>query len=234
MGNKQKVVVFDLDDTLYKEIDFLKSAFKEIADYLTHKYGITDVWCEMMQFYHEGKDIFQGVINRYQLIEGKQGLIDMYRQHKPDICLDGPTLDVLRTLKTDYNCNLGIITDGRSVTQRNKIEALGLYSYVQPEAIFISEECGHEKIDVYSFEQIERLFPCCDYIYVGDNPAKDFIVPNKLGWDTICLIDNGQNIHQQDFNLAQDKLPKHVIKDITELLINVSNGCHGCSVVRTS
>jgi len=28
---KDTVVVFDLDDTLYKEIDFLKSAYKEVA-----------------------------------------------------------------------------------------------------------------------------------------------------------------------------------------------------------
>lgn len=28
-----KVVCFDLDDTLYKEIDYLKSAYREIASY---------------------------------------------------------------------------------------------------------------------------------------------------------------------------------------------------------
>ena len=30
MSIKNKVIVFDLDDTLYKEIDFLKSAYLEI------------------------------------------------------------------------------------------------------------------------------------------------------------------------------------------------------------
>ena len=28
-----RVVCFDLDDTLYKEIDFLESAYKDIAEY---------------------------------------------------------------------------------------------------------------------------------------------------------------------------------------------------------
>ena len=32
------VVIFDLDDTLYQEIDFLKSAFKEISDILSTEF----------------------------------------------------------------------------------------------------------------------------------------------------------------------------------------------------
>ena len=32
---RNKVFVFDLDDTLYKEIDFLRSAYREIAGIIT-------------------------------------------------------------------------------------------------------------------------------------------------------------------------------------------------------
>ena len=49
----KKVVVFDLDDTLYKEIDYLKSAFQEIADYFRDQYGIYVLWGEMLRYYRE-------------------------------------------------------------------------------------------------------------------------------------------------------------------------------------
>ena len=45
-----KVVVFDLDDTLYKEIDFLKSAYKEIATSI----GNPELIQQMLEWYKNG------------------------------------------------------------------------------------------------------------------------------------------------------------------------------------
>ena len=63
-----------------------------------------------------------------------------------------------------------------------------------------------------------KKYPQSKYVYVGDNPVKDFLAPNKLGWMTVCLLDNGQNIHLQDFTLSVEFLPQRKIKDITELI----------------
>ena len=84
--------------------------------------------------------------------------------------------------------------------------------------ILISEETGYSKPSEEPYRFFMEKYPECEYIYVGDNPAKDFLAPNKLGWMTVCLLDNGQNIHPQDFSLASEYLPQHRIKDITELL----------------
>ena len=56
------------------------------------------------------------------------------------------------------------------------------------------------------------------YTYIGDNIIKDFISPNALGWRTICLKDDGRNIHQQDFGLAEEYLPKITVGSLNELL----------------
>ena len=40
MVTRNKVIVFDLDDTLYKEIDYLKSAYHEIADWFRDHYDV--------------------------------------------------------------------------------------------------------------------------------------------------------------------------------------------------
>ena len=212
-----KVVVFDLEDTLYKEIDFLKSGYHAVADYLTKSFGIQDLYAEMTEAYQTGeKDVFQKVLDHHHLTIDKSVLIDIYRYHIPQIHLDGMVKSVLEQLKE--NCHLAMVTDGRPRTKRNIVNALGLSEYFDWLDVYVSEEVGHLKTAPYSYEKIMETYPDCQYICVGDNPAKDFLVPNRLGWMTVCLLDNGQNIHPQDFSLAAEYLPQRTIKDITELL----------------
>ncbi|HIF8589133.1 TPA: HAD hydrolase-like protein [Neisseria meningitidis] len=86
--------------------------------------------------------------------------------------------------------------DGRSLTQRLKLEALGLSSLFDD--ILISEACSSEKPDSKRFRHLQDKYAdkagC--FIYIGDNISKDFIAPNTLGWITIGLLPSGQNIHR--------------------------------------
>lgn len=212
-----KVVVFDLEDTLYQEFDFLKSGYHAVADYLTKSFGIHDLYAEMMDAYQAGeKDVFQKVLDHHHLNIDKSELADVYRYHIPQIHLDSKVRSVLEQLQGRYH--LAIITDGRPRTKRNIINALGLSEFFEWPDIYISDEVGHLKTAPYSFEKIMERYPDCEYMYVGDNPAKDFLVPNRLGWITVCLLDNGQNIHPQDFSLPEEYLPKKTINNIGELL----------------
>lgn len=219
-----KVVVFDLEDTLYKEIEFLKSGYHAVADVLTRLSGVTDLFAEMIDAYLGGeKDVFQKVLDNHHLTIDKSILIDVYRYHIPQIQLDDMVKFVLGKLQG--NCHLALVTDGRPKTKRNIINALGLSEYISWSDIYISEEVGHLKTAPYSFEKIMETYPGCQYICVGDNPAKDFLMPNRLGWMTICLLDNGQNIHQQDFGLSAEYLPQEKVKSITEIL-DFIDGCN--------
>lgn len=212
-----KVVAFDLEDTLYQEIDFLKSGYHAVADYLSASLGIDDLYKEMIDAYLAGeKDVFQKVMDDHQLFIEKSVLTDVYRYHIPQIYLDSEVRPVLEQLHAQYH--LALITDGRPKTKRNIINALGLSEFFDWSDVYISDEVGHLKTTPYSFEKIMATYPDCQYLYVGDNPAKDFLVSNRLGWTTVCLLNNGQNIHPQDFTLPAGYLPQRKIKDITELL----------------
>lgn len=212
-----KVVAFDLEDTLYKEIDFLKSGYHALAVFLAQSFGIEDLYEEMMNAYQAGeKDVFQKVLDSHYLTVDKSVLIDIYRYHIPQICLDEKVRSVLGQLQ-EY-CHLALVTDGRPKTKKNIINALGLSEYFNPSDVYISEEVGHLKTAPYSFEKIMESYPGCQYIYVGDNPVKDFLMPNRLGWMTVCLMDDGKNIHQQNFTLPAEYLPQHKIRVITELI----------------
>ena len=221
------VVCFDLDDTLYKEVDYLKSAYREIAQYAAeHCFGCPDspmilgmkVYRVMLEAYADGMNAFESLNEFLGLNIPINDYLQIYREHKPHISLSDDVESTLNALKAS-GCIIGLITDGRSLQQRNKIEALGLNRWIADEDIVISEEFGSEKPAFANYEYFMKRYPeCMDFMYVGDNPKKDFIAPNALGWTTICLKDGG-SIHKQNFtSIAYNAKPKVIIENLRELL----------------
>ena len=146
------ILVFDLDDTLYNEKDFLISAYDEIAVFLSSK---TDklpeaILSEMLHYYDKEYNVFDRIINDFSINSVTiDTLLSMYRTHKPKIKLSKSTRSALKFVK--YNAfKVGLITDGRSIQQRNKIEALGLTDFFDD--IIISEEFGSEKPNINNFK----------------------------------------------------------------------------------
>ena len=129
-------------------------------------------------------------------LNNKEKLIEIYRNHFPDLSLNKGVIDLFEEIKKRGG-RIALITDGRSVTQRNKIKALKIEKYF--DYISISEEIGYEKPLSVPFKKVENIFKSKDYVYIADNIKKDFIMPNELGWNSIELIDNGKNIHSNSF-----------------------------------
>ncbi len=215
MSNR-KIVVFDLDDTLYKEVDFLLSGFRCISDYLNRDFHVENSFEFMLQQYTDQQNVFQNLIAYYQLNVSLEELILIYRNHLPDIKLDQSTLWYLK-VALELGTELGIITDGRKITQKNKIKALRLDNYIPEENIVISESFGSEKPAEANYLYFVEKFGKADYFYIGDNVNKDFITPNRLNWTSICLLDDGRNIHKQEFSKDICFLPQHRISKINEL-----------------
>ena len=142
--------------------------------------------------------------------------LELYRFHYPEISLSHDTTVFLDKI-ISHNIDFSIITDGRSISQKNKIKALGLDDLAKN--IIISEETGFEKPHLNNFKIIEKIYPNKKLLYIADNTTKDFLAPNVLKWDTICLLDNGQNIHKQNFDLNFDYLPKTKINYLKEIII---------------
>ena len=222
-----KVICFDLDDTLYKEIDYLKSAYREIAQYAAEQCtGCSDsvnilaikAYNRMLDAYREGLNAFEELNLFLGLELPISDYLYIYRNHKPKIALPEDVAMTLEELQAK-GVRIGLITDGRSVQQRNKIEALGLGKWIEKEDIVISEEFGSEKPSVANYEYFMRRYPeCHDITYVGDNLKKDFIAPNALGWHTICLKDDGRNIHRQEVDdIEEGMMPKRWIEKLEEV-----------------
>ncbi|MNK10391.1 Pyrimidine 5'-nucleotidase YjjG [compost metagenome] len=206
-----KYIVFDLDDTLVSELDYLKSAYKEIARTIDETLYQT-IYKEMLDWYFGKENTFEQLSRKYGNLDPEQLLI-LYRNHFPCIALKTGAAELLAFVKSSGN-RLGLITDGRSITQRNKLKALNIEHLF--DKIIISEEFGSSKPAMRNYEVFIEA-GVNDYFYIGDNLKKDFISPNKLGWTTVCLVDSGSNIHDQELDYNDDAKPNFFVKQISEI-----------------
>lgn len=209
-----KTIVFDLDDTLVPELDYLESAYREIAA-LFHPQS-EELFQKMIDDYHNGINVFQNLITQYPSFT-LTDLLMIYRNHIPQFPRNN-SYSILHRLK-EKGYNLGIITDGYTITQSNKINALGITQLL--DKIVISEAFGSTKPAEENF-RVFHEFQSEIYYYIGDNTKKDFVTPNKLGWTSVCLLDQGKNIHTQNFDVESSFLPQYKIKELEEIITLVS------------
>ena len=87
---RSKVIVFDLDDTLYYEIDYLKSAFKEISEMFCYNHSSSDIYEKMLDIYSNKGDAFRFAVDNIKehidkdefLIIGAGGIMNSYDAQK--------------------------------------------------------------------------------------------------------------------------------------------------------
>lgn len=187
------VIALDLDDTLYLERDYVASGRRFVADKIKSLYPEVSEPVLRSLVQHDGDDWIGNLCAMLNFPrEFGDSLLWLYRLHEPNISLDQNVADFLKLLCNQARAVV-IVTDGRGVTQRLKLRSLGLMEL----PAFISEEYGSPKPEPERFVSIQTQFPADHYVYIGDNPAKDFIAPNNLGWITVCIRPNGPTVHSQ-------------------------------------
>lgn len=187
-----KVIIFDMDDTLYKEYDFVFGGFKVVANYIEKKYLINSnkIYNEIINIFNkEGRgQIFDKICDKYNIDEDIKSLVDIYRYHKPNIELYDDAEEILKWCK-ENNIKTGLITDGMSKIQWNKIKALKLDKKI--DKIIVSDDFGEEywKPHIRTYKEIMEYFNVKgeNAIYVGDNPKKDFIGAKTMKINTVRI-----------------------------------------------
>lgn len=213
-GNLSQIrgVVFDLDDTLYSEKEYVFSGFKAVAGYLGNPEYADRLW----YFFAAGKPALDELLSEISEPDQKEACLKVYREHSPVISLYHGIPDLLKELKAAH-IRVGIITDGRVIGQRAKLNALGLSALVDD--IIITDELGgvmFRKPNSISFRimQTRWQIPFEEMIYVGDNPEKDFQAPRQLGMHTM-FFSNQRGIYYD----AQNKpaLCDFIVEDIEKM-----------------
>ena len=219
-----RAAVFDLDDTLFRERDYVRGGYAAVAAHLAGfdaaLAGRMAAW--MWRQFEAGRrgDVFDRLGEAFDLgltPERVAALVEVYRRHEPSIrpCRGVPEL--LGRLR-EAGLRLGLLSDGYLPAQELKLAATGLEGCFD-EVVF-TERLGREswKPSPRGFELIRRRLsvPHVDCCYVADNPAKDFLAPNRLGWLTVQWRRPGQ-VHA-DSPAPEHGRPQRVIRTGPRLL----------------
>lgn len=222
---KIKAVLFDIDDTLFDSTTLvkmarinavkamiesglpLKNVMKgyELLMEVVKKYGSNydqhfDRFLEILGFERNPRIIAAGVVAYHDTKLA-------YLKPDPDVI---PTLITLR----DMGYKLGIVSNGRSVKQWEKIIRLGLHHFFH--TVVISEDVKSEKPDVKIFQvALKKLkIKPKEAVYVGDHLETDILGANTAGLISVRLAKRNSNEPYQNKKMQ----PKILIKKISELI----------------
>lgn len=185
-------LIFDLDDTLYPERSYVESGFRAVA----HGLAISRGWDERSSFEHmiatlerEGRGaVFDRLLEHHGAWSrsGVRRCVDAYRGHVPTLSLYRESAALLPTLELP----LYLVTDGHKLVQQRKVDSLGIAHWFRK--VYLTHRHGvrNAKPSTYCFDRIRERERCdwSDLVYVGDNPAKDFVNLNRVGAHTVRVL----------------------------------------------
>src|SRR5262249_10679979 len=223
------VVVLDMDDTLFLERDYVLSGFAAVDAVVAKEYGLKGfsecawrLFCAGVRgrIFNEALKEMGVEFHSASVAE----LVAVYRSHLPRIELTSDSFRFLNAAQR-YGVRIALVSDGVYVAQKAKVKALGLKTLISP--IVLTDAFGRDawKPSPRGYlEVFERLGGShSNYIYIGDNPAKDFIAPNALGWRTI-RIRRLQGEHALASAPTKDGAPQREIVSFDELRVDPLKG----------
>ncbi|MCW4463450.1 HAD family hydrolase [Sphingomonas sp. BT-65] len=195
-------IVFDLDDTLYRESEYVRSGIRSVDIWVQWQLGVPGFAATAIRLWNAGRRelLFDATLAELGAPADPStiaAMVAVYRDHVPRIRL---ATDARVFLAGDHGFSLALISDGFGKTQRRKAAVLGLPRYPFDPLIF-TDDWGRDywKPHRRAFEAVEAAHRgrSSRFVYVADNPAKDFLAPRALGWATV-QIDRPSAVHPRN------------------------------------
>jgi putative hydrolase of the HAD superfamily len=187
-------VLFDLDDTLYPERDFVRGGFRAVARFLGPRTSRPpSALAARLEALHErsgrGK-LFDALLEELGM-GGNDDLVRacvlVYRTHRPRLTPSPGVVDAITTLR-GAGLRTGLVSDGLAGVQHRKLDALRAVAR-QLDVVVMTDELGPGlgKPSPVSFRVACRLLdlPPDNAFYVGNDPRKDFVGARAAGLRTI-------------------------------------------------
>ncbi len=220
------ILVFDLDDTLYDEKQFVYSGFLEVANWISEmsKTSSNIIYESMVKDLSvNGRgEVFNNALKIYfhKTKKNIKKCISIYRLHKPRISLEKDVVNLLIELGKTYE--LYIVTDGNKIVQNNKIKSLDVEKFIKKAFITYRYGLKASKPSLKCFEIIKNIekINWQELVYIGDNPNKDFVNLNKVDAITIRVLQGDYaNIEVTNEYDAKFKIDK--LTDLRMLIKNI-------------
>ena len=225
-----EVVVFDIDDTLYLERDYILSGFRAVGAWARRILGVTDLADRAWRFFEDGVrgTIFDVALAECEVEVTPQliaQLVACYRDHEPDIKLLDDARACLDQLRLEPGLVTAVVSDGSLASQQAKARSLGLATWSRQVIFTEALGAGFSKPHTRSFEMVEQNLGVsgAQCAYVADNPMKDFVAPRRLGWTTI-RVRREQGLH---FEAESADDVDYEAADLTDLVEALRRGRAG-------
>jgi putative hydrolase of the HAD superfamily len=217
-----KALVFDLDDTLYPERDYVRSGYRAVGEWAEQRLMLSQVivMAQLQALFNGGfrGDAFQWWLTEQGLPESLlPEMVKTYREHEPRITFFPETEEVLEVLKPRFR--LGLVTEGRRAAQEAKIRALGLDRWITAVVILGEDDRAEWKPSLKPFDRILRMLSIAggEAAYIGDNPQKDFRGAREAGLRTV-RIRREEGLHAGEEPAAAEDAPDREISTLKELI----------------
>lgn len=224
--NSEFSVAFDLDDTIFYERDYVISGFNQIDKYIENNFGYKNSSYKLLHYFKNRDSNPIRSLCKELGIDIKNELVKIIRESTPKI----KTRPGIKSLMKDLKLNgfeIGIITNGRSKTQRLKIKALGIEELI--DVLLISDEIGLKKPNLEVFKKYQYKSKKSKFLFIGNNPTLDIYPANAAGWKTIYCVSNNYMLNKFNKPDADWHVTNFFSKTIKEIfLINKANKLKAC------
>ena len=200
-----KAVLFDVDDTLYDQVIPFQKAYEQLfKEYYT---------LPLEELYRRSRYYSDEVFEATQRGEMSMNAMYIYRVKKAFESFgvsitDGDALafqslyaanqkklEVSKTMRGiielcgQHNILMGVITNGPSQHQWNKVRALNIEDWIPKEHIFVSGDIGVSKPHIEIFNHVEKAMNLIpeETLFIGDTFHSDIVGAKGAGWKAIWL-----------------------------------------------
>lgn len=229
-------LVFDIDDTLYDlqwpfkkaceeefpgealPFDGLFTAMRKHSDEVFEQSVSGEISMEDMYSYR-----IQKAFEDYSLSVSREEALDLqraYASYQQKICLTNEMRELLQRLK-DAGISLGIVSNGPSGHQWDKVRTLGLPAYMEKEKIIISGDAGCAKPGEEIFRAAEKAMGMdkSGLWFIGDTFRNDIEGAKNAGWHAIWY--NHRDLAQPDGAASPDFIVKSE-QEMIDLLLRLT------------
>lgn len=230
-------LIFDVDDTIYNQLEPFENAvnkvfnnhkdidsldlFKSHRKYSDELFDLTEsgaLSLEDMRVYRITKAFYD--FGKNITVKEAKDFQKEYEANQEKITISDGIREVLNFGK-ENNIKMGIITNGPTKHQGNKVNNLGLNKWISNKDIFISESEGVAKPDVQIFKLVEHKMnlETDNTYYIGDSINNDIVGAKSAGWKMIWINRRGVDIPENlgfypDYIVNDDSKLIDLIKDI--------------------
>ena len=183
---KYKLYIFDLDNTLYQETDYLFAAYRQIAMHVASNDGVL-------------ADEYASYLCESFLQEGRQGLFQRFRAHfKLDLSID-EVLAILRSTK----CRLQLFPQMREVLSQLLTSG--------KEIAILTNGNKEQQMQKIGNLDLSQIFPTINIVYAADIESKpspkavlELMINNKTSPADVVLIGDSDIDKQTALNAGID------------------------------